>query len=164
LLSYSKKKQVLRRISLIAGKEICYTAAECQFRSFPSGALRCASSTNRSSSGFVDSLIACFPQIDQLAKNAIKVYFLYMIDFEFDENKSLSNFEKHGIDFIEAQQLWKDPAYVEVATKHAFERRYVSIGKIEGKHWSAVITYRGSRIRIISVRRSRKKEMQLYES
>jgi hypothetical protein len=88
-------------ISVMRASRRCWVS-QCQFRSFPSGALRCASSTNRSSSGFVDSLIACFPQIDQLAKNAIKVYFLYMIDFEFDENKSLSNFEKHGIDFIEA--------------------------------------------------------------
>jgi uncharacterized DUF497 family protein len=37
-------------------------------------------------------------------------------------------------------------------------------GKIREKHWSAVITYRGDKIRIISVRRSRIEEVQQYES
>lgn len=32
------------------------------------------------------------------------------------------------------------------------------------KHWSAVVTYREGRVRLISVRRSRKKEVELYES
>ena len=38
------------------------------------------------------------------------------------------------------------------------------IGKISNKHWSAIITYRGEAIRIISVRRSRREEVELYES
>jgi len=84
--------------------------------------------------------------------------------FEFDENKSEANLAKHGIDFIDAQLLWKDPNLLEIPAKTLDEPRFLLIGKIQGKHWSAVITYRDETIRIISVRRSRTEEVNLYES
>lgn len=87
-----------------------------------------------------------------------------MITFEFDEKKSQINLEKHGIDFTSAQKLWDDPDLLEVPAKTVDEPRAIVIGKIAGKHWSGVITYRGRDIRIISVRRSRKEEVTLYES
>jgi uncharacterized DUF497 family protein len=87
-----------------------------------------------------------------------------MITFEFDENKSRSNLEKHGIDFIEAQQLWNDANLLEIPAITINEPRFLIIGIIAGKHWSGVITHREQRIRIISVRRSRKEEVALYES
>lgn len=86
------------------------------------------------------------------------------MEFEFDPQKSASNKIKHGIDFNEAQELWNDPDLVEIPVKTSDEPRYLVIGKISGKHWSGVITCRGERIRIISVRRSRKEEVDLYES
>lgn len=87
-----------------------------------------------------------------------------MIEFEFDENKSRTNLEKHGIDFVDAQKLWDDPDLLEIPVKTEDEPRFLIIGVIVGKHWSGVITYRGTCIRIISVRRSRKEEVALYES
>jgi uncharacterized protein len=87
-----------------------------------------------------------------------------MTVFEFDDAKSESNHTKHHIDFIEAQQLWNDPMLLEVPAKTADEARYLVIGLIEGKHWSAVVTYRGLNIRLISVRRARTEEVALYES
>ena len=85
--------------------------------------------------------------------------------FEFDENKSDANKVKHGIDFREAQLLWSDPDLLEIPAKNVQdENRFLIIGKIDEKHWSAVITYRENSVRIISVRRSRKKEIQYYES
>ena len=84
--------------------------------------------------------------------------------FEFDAAKSESNSAKHHIDFVEAQLLWHDPMLLEVATKTEDEPRYLMIGVIDGKHWSAVITYRGTNIRLISVRRARAEEVALYES
>lgn len=87
-----------------------------------------------------------------------------MYAFEFDERKSLANLEKHGIDFIEAQELWSDPYFIEIPAKTSDEPRFLVIGRIKGKHWSAVITPRSSKIRIISVRRSRKEEVAIYES
>lgn len=85
--------------------------------------------------------------------------------FQFDINKSESNKGKHGIDFVEAQALWNDPDLLEIpAKKLEDEKRYLLIGKIGQKHWSAVITYRNDTVRIISVRRSRGKEVDYYES
>ncbi len=86
------------------------------------------------------------------------------MEFEFDENKSKINQEKHGIDFVEAQQLWRDPNKIELSAKTEDEPRFMVIGKIGGKHWSAIITYRQTKIRLISVRRSRTNEVNLYES
>jgi len=84
--------------------------------------------------------------------------------FEYDENKSASNKLKHGIDFDEAQLLWNDWNRVEIPVPNDDEVRYLIIGIIDKKHWSAVITYRQSNVRLISVRRSRKKEIDFYES
>ena len=84
--------------------------------------------------------------------------------FEFDETKSQCNLLKHGIDFIAAQALRNDPSLLEIPAKTEDEPRYLMIGLIVGKHWSAVITYRGVNIRLISVRRSRTEEVSLYES
>ena len=86
------------------------------------------------------------------------------MEFEFDSRKSTSNKQKHGIDFIEAQKLWDDPDLLEIPAKTTDEPRYLIVGMILQKHWSGIITYRQDRVRIISVRRSRPEEVQLYES
>lgn len=92
-------------------------------------------------------------------------YSLYTLKyFEFDAEKSESNRMKHGIDFVEAQNLWNDPMLLEIPAKTEDEARYLTIGFMDGKHWSAVITHRGANIRLISVRRSRTEEVALYES
>jgi uncharacterized protein len=87
-----------------------------------------------------------------------------LVEFEFDEAKSRTNKGKHGIDFVEAQGLWLDAAYVEVPARTVDEERFVVVGKISGRHWSMVITYRGERVRIISARRARAEEVEIYES
>jgi uncharacterized DUF497 family protein len=84
--------------------------------------------------------------------------------FEYDLDKSAGNKRKHGIDFEEAQTLWDDPDLVAIPAKTTDEPRALVVGMIGGKHWSAVITYRGENIRLISVRRARKEEVAIYES
>ena len=86
------------------------------------------------------------------------------MEFEFDNSKSDKNREKHGIDFIEAQLLWEDPDRVVIPARTVDEPRYLLIGKIAEKLWSAVFTHRHEKIRIISVRRSRSEEVDIYES
>jgi hypothetical protein len=83
--------------------------------------------------------------------------------FEFDPAKSDANLRKHGIDFLEAQSLWLDPALLEIPARTTDEPRFLVIARLRGRHWSAVITYRREAIRLISVRRSRLDEVQLYE-
>lgn len=84
--------------------------------------------------------------------------------FEYDLPKSISNKEKHGIDFDEAQVLWKDINRLEIPAKTIDEPRWLVIGKIGEKFWSAIITDRGENIRIISARRARNEEIEFYES
>jgi uncharacterized DUF497 family protein len=84
--------------------------------------------------------------------------------FEFDPNKSESNTQKHGIDFIKIQELWNDPDRVEIPARMEDEPRFLNIGKIENDIWSVIITYREDQIRIISARRSRSMEIKIYES
>jgi uncharacterized protein len=86
------------------------------------------------------------------------------VEFEFDDSKSQSNLAKHGINFIDAQELWADPDRVEIPARMEDEPRFLIIGKIAQKCWSAIITNRENRVRIISVRRSRKEEVAIYES
>lgn len=85
------------------------------------------------------------------------------MEFEFDPTKSAANQEKHGIDFVRAQELWRDSMRVEVPARTVDEPRWLVIGRIDGKHWSAVVTHREERTRIISVRRSRDEEVAIYE-
>ena len=86
------------------------------------------------------------------------------MEFEYDQKKSIINKNTHGIDFVEAQFLWEDPYLIEIPAKTIDEQRFLVIGKIGNKNWSGIITYRGTKIRIISVRRSRKEEIEIYES
>ena len=83
---------------------------------------------------------------------------------DVDEQKSRANADKHGINVIAAQALWSDPYLVKIPAKTQDEPRKLVIGQISGKHWSAIYTLRGGVIRIISVRRSRKEEVTIYES
>jgi uncharacterized DUF497 family protein len=85
------------------------------------------------------------------------------MEFEFDPHKSQSNKSKHGIDFEQARELWNDPHLLEIEARSTDESRFLLIGMIKGKHWSAVVTYRDGKVRIISVRRSREEEVELYE-
>ena len=84
--------------------------------------------------------------------------------FEYDLGKSAENKRKHGIDFHEAQALWADSALLEIPARTADEPRWLLIGRIGNKHWSAVVTRRGENVRLISVRRSRHEEVTIYES
>jgi uncharacterized DUF497 family protein len=85
-----------------------------------------------------------------------------MMNFEFDASKSKANLEKHGIDFLEAQHLWEDEDRLEITARTEDEPRYVLIAALGQKLWSAFFTYRKERIRLISVRRARKEERELY--
>ncbi|MGL1956806.1 MAG: BrnT family toxin [Colwellia sp.] len=87
-----------------------------------------------------------------------------MYIFEYDPNRSQTNFDKHDIDFEEAKLLWNDPDLVEILANTSDKPRFVIIAFHNSKHWSAVITYRNSNVRITSVRRSRTNEVKFYES
>ncbi len=85
------------------------------------------------------------------------------MEFEFDDDKSRTNRRKHGIDFVKVRDLWNDPDLIEIPARTSDEPRFVVIGRVGSRHWSAIITYREDRIRIISVRRARPEEVAIYE-
>jgi uncharacterized DUF497 family protein len=86
------------------------------------------------------------------------------MDFEFDSAKSASNLDKHGIDFDAVQAIWQDVMRIEVPARTTDEPRWLVVGQIDDKHWSVVVTYRGSRVRIISARRSRKRRWRCMKA
>jgi uncharacterized DUF497 family protein len=85
------------------------------------------------------------------------------MEFEYDPEKSRKNKDKHGIDFSAGQELWQDSGLVILLSRYPDEPRYLAIGCIQARHWTAIFTERGDRIRIISIRRSRQDERYLYE-
>ena len=85
------------------------------------------------------------------------------MEFEFDPQKSETNKLKHEIDFVEAQKIWLDDARLEVDLNWKDEPRFMVIGKIASKIWSAICTKRNEKIRIISARRARPNEEKVYE-
>ena len=84
------------------------------------------------------------------------------MEFEFDTNKSASNKVKHGIDFTVAQLLWKDINRIEIPARNITEPRYLLIALINRNIWSAIFTYCKNFVRIISVRKARRNEKEIY--
>ena len=84
------------------------------------------------------------------------------MEFEYDPQKSESNLEKHGIDFVEVQNIWDDPKHVIVPARSTTEERYAIIGAYTGSLWTCIFTVRGSNLRIISARRARDEEKEGY--
>lgn len=84
------------------------------------------------------------------------------MNFEFDPDKSHANKQKHGIDFVEAQQLWTDPKRVEFVAQFRDEERHGVIALLHHRLWCGIYTMRDERIRVISVRRARNNEKDIY--
>jgi len=84
------------------------------------------------------------------------------MEFAFDQAKSDANRLKHGIDFVQAQELWKDLYALQIQAKSDTEPRFALIASMQGKVWSVFFTERNSKIRIISACRSRTNEEDLY--
>jgi uncharacterized DUF497 family protein len=86
------------------------------------------------------------------------------MEFVFDPDKSAANKAKHGIDFQEAQRLWTDTWLLEAPARTEDEPRFLVVGRLGGKHWTAIFARRDDKVRLISVRRARKQEIAQYES
>ena len=84
------------------------------------------------------------------------------MEFEFDPVKSEANLHKHKIDFKEAQDLWKDQFAAIIDARSDSEPRAALIAFHRGKIWTAFFTERSAIIRLISVRRARTEEEEIY--
>lgn len=84
--------------------------------------------------------------------------------FEFDDNKSRADAEKHGINLEEASQLWEDPNLIIGPATSIVEERWAAVGKIGNKYWLVVFTWRGNVVRLIACRKARVEEIESYEA
>ena len=85
------------------------------------------------------------------------------MSFEYDPAKSISNCGKHGIDFEEAQKLWLDTNLVILPSRFPQESRYLAVGRIDERMYTAIFTEREDKVRLISMRRARIEEIKIYE-
>ena len=85
--------------------------------------------------------------------------------FEWDPNKEATNLAKHGIDFVDASEIFEDPQYLEEESTRPMhgEERYKGIGTTLGKVYAVIFTYRQNRRRIISARKARPDERRKYD-
>ena len=83
------------------------------------------------------------------------------MEIEYDPAKSAANLKKHGLSLEQAQRLWEVPAVV-LRARTVGEERFLIIGRLGYKLYSAIFTMRGETTRLISARRSHKKEEKIY--
>jgi uncharacterized protein len=85
-------------------------------------------------------------------------------DFEWDDAKAASNLAKHKVSFEAAVAVFADPEMVVVsATRQSDgEARFRAVGAIEARLFTVVYTMRGGRKRLISARRSNRREERAY--
>ncbi len=86
------------------------------------------------------------------------------MQYEWDENKRIANFERHKIDFTEAVDFEWDTAIETIDDRSDYgEIRWVTIGIICKKLHVMIYTIRENRIRIISLRKANRRESNYYE-
>lgn len=84
--------------------------------------------------------------------------------FEWDDNKRRVNVAKHGLDFVDATEVFADPKQFTYRSAHrSGEERFVSIGSVHGRLIAVMFTQRGDKLRIISARLARRNEREQYE-
>ena len=84
------------------------------------------------------------------------------MDFESDPLKEESNLSKHGVDFIEAQELWEVRNVVSRAGRVKGEERWGIVGRLRDRLYVAIFTLRGGRVRLISCHRADANWEKLY--
>jgi uncharacterized DUF497 family protein len=86
------------------------------------------------------------------------------MEFEWDKTKRDSNLTKHGVDFPFAEMLFDGRPVITAPSRRAAEERYITTGKIDGRFFTAIWTWRGDVVRLISVRRARDEEEKRHRA
>jgi uncharacterized DUF497 family protein len=84
--------------------------------------------------------------------------------FEWDEAKRQSNLEKHGFDFLRADEVLSGKHLVVPSRSHGAEQRYKAVGIAQGRFAAVIFTMRGESCRIISMRSARRGERKQYQA
>ena len=87
------------------------------------------------------------------------------MEFEWDSNKAISNFKKHGVDFADAVIVLEDERAITIPDDYSDEERFITVGMDSfGRILVVVYTWRENRIRIISARKATTKEIKQYKN
>ena len=87
------------------------------------------------------------------------------MNFEWNEAKNRSNIRKHGLDFADAEEMFRGVLIADPDTREDYgERRWTGLGMIRGRTAHVVFTERGPEtIRVISLRKASRRESEQYE-
>jgi uncharacterized protein len=86
------------------------------------------------------------------------------LEFEWDENKRLSNIEKHKLDFVIAKEIFSGATLLVKSGARSTETRWLAIGMLNVNPVTIVFTIRDGTCRIISARRARHGEIRAYRA
>ena len=86
------------------------------------------------------------------------------MQFEWDEQKRITNIRKHGFDFRDARKVFRSPMLVAPDDQYDYgEDRWIGIGMLEGRVVVVIFTERNDTIRIISIMKALTHERIRYE-
>jgi uncharacterized protein len=88
----------------------------------------------------------------------------WAMEFEWDEDKRLSNLQKHEIDFQDAVEIFDGRPRITVDSFYPDELRHLTTAELSGRFITVVWTPRGGAVRVISARRAWKKEIALLRT
>lgn len=87
------------------------------------------------------------------------------MEFEWDEAKHTKNLHERGIGFDDGARIFDGPVLIWQDTRRKYgENRFRAVGESEGDILHVVFTWRGARMRIISVRQANRKESKTWRS
>ncbi len=86
------------------------------------------------------------------------------MEFEWHEAKRLTNIEKHGIDFLDADLVFGGPHLLGPARTAGTEQRWIAVGMLDDVYAAVIFTRRGDTIRLISMRSARDAEKRRYQA
>lgn len=87
------------------------------------------------------------------------------MEFEWDEAKRVSNLEKHGVDFVKVGRMFRNPTLTKLDDRKDYkEKRFISLGTVDGEIYCVTHTERNDKIRIISAWKGGRKEYEQYKN
>ncbi len=102
-------------------------------------------------------------RVNSLDAHCSKIYNPNM-NYEWDEHKRKANLQKHGVDFREIEKFdWVSALVLEDQRKDYGESRYRAMGRIGSRLHALVFTLRDKNLRVISLRKANRREVNNYE-
>jgi len=83
--------------------------------------------------------------------------------FTWDEKKRRANIVNHGIDFVDAKEIFEGVTFTLEDTRFDYgEERFITLGLLRGTVVVIAHTEKRNEIRLISLRKATKHEQKIY--